>query len=609
VLLVIVLAGYAWAGGPGIVAAQLRAPALATLAYGANWQQLAAGHGYFQQFAAPNPLVHTWSLAIEEQFYLVWPILIVGVTALARRREARVVAMTAGLALGSACWSMVAIHRWGIDRAYLGTDTRAWELLAGALVAMVLRRITTFPDRRDDPASPAAVTRRVMHRVGWSGASIAAAAGLGWGVAMATGTPGWLWDGGIVAVVACVAVIIAASVRAPTAAIPRVLALPPLRWLGRISYSLYLWHWPVVVLMTRTTIGLSGAPLLLARLGAMSAAASASFYLVEQPLRRADWGVWWRRALVPVALAGTAVTLLVATITPVATTTAVVQPSSNQPADTAAVHTVADALGGDPAVSPLNPVRIWLFGDSVLNDASPGVTAAFDATGDAKVVANTTFPGWSFAHDPQWPSEWEQVIASDHPQVVMATWSWDDQLARSDPTGYEAFLRRALDVVMTPGDGVKLLVLLQFPETGPPASAYNGQPVADPTVAWESQAALARSWNAVAARVVSSWPGHAVFLTTSSLFDPDGRYLAWFKTPTGSWLRARKIDNVHFCPYGAATFGAYLVTAMTPVLHLGPEHPGWETGAWADDPRYDDPPGACPDDHPPSGYRGVRIPA
>ncbi len=305
-LLLVVLAVYALAGGPGVVPSQLRSPAVATLLYFANWQQVAAGHDYFAQFQAVNPLMHTWSLAVEEQYYLVWPLLVVGLMGLRRPRSMRALVMvTAVLALASALWMGIAEHVFGPNRAYLGTDTRVWELLIGGLGAMALRH-----------AGP--MRRRSL----WTGATVVAVCGVALGTAVGQGPPGWMWDGGLVAIAACVVVVVVGSVRHPEGPVARLLAVGPLRWLGRISYSLYLWHWPVIVVLSTPDTGLSGAALLGARLAAMTGAACLSYFVVEQPLRRADWSQWWRRALVPTAVLGVMGVVLVATVPPVEASTA-----------------------------------------------------------------------------------------------------------------------------------------------------------------------------------------------------------------------------------------------------------------------------------------------
>ncbi len=237
-VLLIALSLYAWAGGPGLVPAQLRAPSLATLFYVANWQQIVAGHAYFARFLSVSPLQQTWSLAIEEQYYLVWPLVILAVTAFARARRHRdparlLLAITVTLAVASAVWMGVAAHVLGANRAYLGTDTRAWELLLGGAAAMI------WP-----PGSPTPAARVRL----WSTLAVFGLAGLAVGTSLAGGPPSWIWDGGLVAIAACSLLVILGALRAPGGPVGRLLAVGPLRWLGLISYSLYLWHWPVIVL-------------------------------------------------------------------------------------------------------------------------------------------------------------------------------------------------------------------------------------------------------------------------------------------------------------------------------------------------------------------------
>ena len=253
-----------------------------------------------------------------------------------------------------------------------------------------------------------------------------------------------------------------------------------------------------------------------------------------------------------------------------------------------------------------DPWRVWIVGDSVINDGSPGITAALQATGNAQVVLDTSFGGWGLTTAHQWPSDAEQAIAANHPQIVIGTWAWDDGLAQQAPATYEQLLRSYLSVLLRPGDGVDLVVLVQFPTPGPSST------ILDPIqqhAQWAQTLAAQDAWDREAAQAVQAFPGQAVYLQTASVFSPGGRFFAWMRDAAGQWIRARKVDNAHMCPYGAAEFGALLVGELTPMLHLGPMAPGWDTGAWVDDPRYNDPPGACPDDQPPAGYNGVPVPA
>ncbi|GEM_PF-233474 len=668
VMLLLVGVGiYAWVGGPGIVGAQLRAPALATLFYGANWQQLAVSHNYFNQFSAPDPLTHTWSLAIEEQYYIVWPILLVSLFALTRRlskagsspptpprasaqplsaRRSRraerftgrrlLIGVTTVLMVASVVWMAVAAHLWGANRAYLGTDTRAWELLLGGLGAMI------WPPPTED--------RPVRRRPSWSALALLGAAGFGIVLGFAGTTsagaspPSWIWSGGLFAAGACVLIMMVGSVRAPGALLARLFSLPPVRWLGWISYSLYLWHWPVITFMTGDTTGLSGATLLICRLAAMLVAACLSYYVVESPLRRADWSQWWRRSLVPIGVAATGAVILAGTVVPpIAGTGAAISrgplplqvlaedplltthsPASQLVAAEAAAglsgHGHAVATGSVPRVpeasmripglplpaSTANPLRVWIFGDSVIQDSSLGLIAALQATHEVNVVANSSFGGWGLTTDHSWASDFQQLIAQYHPQIAIGSWSWDDQLATSNPADYTRLLRSALSTILAPGDGVDLVILLQYPQPGPDTN------ISDPSARrqhWIETVGEQDNWNRIASQVVKDFPGHALYLHTDALFAPGGRFVTWMRTPSGAWLRARKLDNAHMCPYGAALFGQLLVNELTPLLGLGPLQPGWQNGSWTKDPRYNDPPGACPADQPPPHYRGVPVPS
>jgi peptidoglycan/LPS O-acetylase OafA/YrhL len=595
-LLLIVLSLYAWIGGPGLVPAQLRNPALATLFYVANWQQIIAGHGYFAQFTAPSPLQHTWSLAIEEQYYLCWP-LVLGVMLAARSARPRwprhsVAGATLVLALASLIWMGVAAHLLGPNRAYLGTDTRAWELLLGGAAAMV------WP-----PGEPV----RARRLPAWSVAGVVGLVGVAVGASTASGPPWWIWDGGLGAIALCSTLLIVGSVRAPGGPVARVLSLRPVQWLGLISYSLYLWHWPAIVLMTAATTGLTGWQLLVARLAAMLAASCASFYLVERPLRRADWGALARRLRVPAASMATAGVLA---------TTAVIVAGTVGPPEVAQATVSSTAIhnaAGTPSIGEVDvpvatredPVRVGIFGDSVMVDSSLGITAALQSTGAMSVVTNTAFPGWGLTRDPAWPADVLPTVAASHPQIMIGTWYWDDRVAHADPAAYRARLERAMRALLAPGDGVELIVLLQYPQTGPnPSITDPAQQEAD----WARGEAWQVAWNTAAREAVKAFPGHAIYLTTEQLFAPDGRFLAWMHTSQGTWVRARKVDDDHMCPYGAAAFGALLTEDFTPLLHLPAMRPGWEYGSWTSDPRYNDPPGACPGDQPPAGYRGDPVP-
>lgn len=268
-LLAVVAAGVA-AWWPAEDLARVRADGFAGLLYVANWRFVASGESYFDLVSGPSPLRHLWSLAIEEQFYVVWPL--VAVACLRRPRGHRWLAAVC-VAVAVASVAALVLHGPG-DRAYFGTDARAHALVAGALLAVALR-----PGRTGRHAAEAPAPRWL----GAAGTAALAACAAAWWVAGESSA--WLFRWGFPAYAALAAVVVLAVVRAPGSRLGRALSAAPLVAVGKVSYGLYLWHWPAVVLLTPSRTGLDGAALDALRLGVTVVGTVASYVLVERPIR------------------------------------------------------------------------------------------------------------------------------------------------------------------------------------------------------------------------------------------------------------------------------------------------------------------------------------
>ena len=213
----------------------LRRSVVATASYVANWWQLSGPASYWEAFGTPSPLNHTWSLAIEEQFYVVWPIVALIVWRVARR-PARALLVVALAAVVSSMIAQAVLYQPGSDgaRAYLGTDTRAASILLGCAAALAM---WTQGHR---------VRPEVWHRLHL----LAPLSLITIVVIWFYGRPGaWLYRGGFPLLALAAAVILASSAAPTPSRLNRALGWAPLVLVGQVSYGIYLWHWPVFTLL------------------------------------------------------------------------------------------------------------------------------------------------------------------------------------------------------------------------------------------------------------------------------------------------------------------------------------------------------------------------
>ncbi|CAN5292895.1 acyltransferase family protein [soil metagenome] len=379
----------------GDVLLKLGSQVLGALTFSSNWLFIAGGSSYFDE-STPELFRNLWSLAVEEQFYLVWPLLLALV--LLRPKKWMRFAGVGLLAVASGVAMALLWDPNDATRVYYGTDTHAFGLAIGALLALVARHWSVW--RAEWPRW----TRRALDIAG-----PVAALGL---VAIAILLPGdspIVYRGGLVGVALLTAVVIA-SLLVPASPLAWLLELAPFRWVGKRSYGLYLWHWPVFVLVVAalpdwSRDGLAGWSLGGVALVITMLAAALSYRFVEQPIRRNGFRAAGRRfvnvlvgsrrgliaatAAATLVLAGGTATIGAVTTDPGKGETQLLVEAGQAAIDAAIAEAEAEAAshtaqagGTDPAEpqaapQPVGGEQITAIGDSVMLAAAPTLQEVF----------------------------------------------------------------------------------------------------------------------------------------------------------------------------------------------------------------------------------------
>ena len=571
--------GNAWLG-----ANHLKRDLLGSLGQVANWVRLFAGESYVdvqnKTAGIRSPLDHYWSLAIEEQFYWIWPVAFFALARLAHRKGVSVSAVLGVCTLGFAASAPIISSVWGSDAAYWATPARAGEILIGALVAVLV------------------LERRVSARR-WM-APLALVVVLGFGVFLPTAS-GPAYDGAFPLLAIASATLLLGLQR--PGAVRTALSIRPLVALGRISYGVYLYHLPIYLFVTPDRSGLRGWPLFALRIVVTMVVATASHWLIERPIRRASWtglrtaltgagatlvvgsviavvpvaaANYWgvsaassSRAAIPVGAASTPLVVRAAVAIPTPTS----NPTSNPTSTPDAVLSPSPSTWAQLA----RPVRILVVGDSTAQATGHGLIEWAGAHPTLAQVSLAISPGCGFVRGGRVASDGkvpfkascdallDQALPRDlrqlQPDVVMMlvwardqaprTWSKaEGELTPHDPV-YLTRLVHDYRAIMTEVSATSMArVVWVRPPRGD--NYWNGT---DTPFTDESAHVIVEG---VMHQMVDEFAGRAEFVDLRK----------WMETDGVAFDHAARPDGLHFTPAAALDvaerwLGAQLIRAAT----------------------------------------------
>ncbi len=607
----------------------LRGDTLATVLQIANWHLLSEHSNYFLA-SSHMPLLHTWSLAIEEQFYVLWPVVVLAVLNVRtrRRREASLsrderegrrrlgllLMISLAGAIASAAW-MAVITGATADtaRSYYGSDTRAQGLLLGA--ALAAAGALWGPART-------ARTQKALSVAGVTGVFGIAAL---W--AFVPENSYAAFHGGFFLTAVATAGVIACLASGPPTFVGSVLGWAPLRFVGRISYGMYLWYWPVVLVMSGPRVRFTGPALLGSRLAMIIAVATASAYLVELPVRRGRLSRWPTTIAMPAAAGMAVLTVFLSTVDVTGAAAsggnaggdagsqvlAAARLTGSRPAFAAAHGARLKSEGRLFAAPSAEPVKVLLVGDSLagtlgvglgrlsaqygvvaVNEGSPGCSVSMDRlvqvlwfTGPPGTPCKEGDPAALLAQWRSWVDQWnpDVVIYLARGEVL------DQQLGSTwthlgDPS-FDSYLsdrfRQAVGVLGSKGAHVVLLTSPFF-DTGvqPNGSIWPeddpGRVVTDIAImnALGATPHAASKRGAAPSAAATSLPvetrGNLSVIDLGTVLSPDARYAG-----SVDGVQVRCSDGVHFTVSG----GEWVARRLLPqIAALGRAHQAVSPSGW-----------------------------
>jgi peptidoglycan/LPS O-acetylase OafA/YrhL len=537
--------------------------AAATLGYFANW--------HFN--GSNSPLLHTWSLAIEEQFYLVWPLVVIAVLGIRRRKgRANIPDEETGLpatnhrrrliclgvisgagALLSAAWMWHLTPSGAVTPyAYYGTDSRAQSILVGAGLAIALQLCKSRSER--------------VQRLG----ALSGVAGLAAGVLI------WhsvsqesliAFHGGFLLASLASAAVVAGVVLAPGGPVSRVLSFRPVRYVGKISYGAYLWYWPVTLVVTADRTRLGTLELFSVRTALTLGFAALSSRFIELPVRRGTLPA--RRALIGApAAAGLALGL-------VALSASAIPASALSAAPVVKYHD-ANAVSASRAAAKRPPVRVLLVGDSmagslgaglepeaaeygveIINEGHPGCGASSDSKYRFALYINPPGKPCEIGQPDALLDQWQRWVDEYRPQVVVylaradlidqdlnGSWTWIGE--PSFDRFLSSQLRKGVSILASRGARVVLM-------TSP---YYNSASESGGPLLPEDQPGRVKIDDQILSQIASTSPGVSTF-PLGQLVTPAGQF-----QPDVDSVDVRCDDGVHF----SAGSGQILAPRILPAL-------------------------------------------